>query len=450
MLKRKIEDQLLKWKSQKDKKPLVIKGVRQCGKSYIVSKFAEENYKYVVKCDFFRNPELNQAFEGSLDPDTIIMMLSVMMGDQATFVPHETIIIFDEIQECPEARTSLKFFREDGRFDVVCTGFLLGVSGYGDVYDEESRRYINKTPRSIPVGNEEIIDMYPLDFEEFLWANGIKDNVIQVLKECLEKELPVPSAIHNRMNELMRYYLVVGGMPEVVNKFVETKQMNEVLKLQRTIVNEYRDDMVKYAAKLDKSRIRQAFDSIPKQLSKEYKKFQYSKVKHGGRANEYEGSLQWIEDAGIITRSYNLSITELPLEGNKIDEEFKVFMNDSGLLTSMFEDGTQLSILKGDLYTYKGALYENLVTSFFTKMPKEVYYFKKDTLEVDHIIRYKSKVTIVETKAGKGSTYSTNMILEQYDKYHVDQAIKLGDYNVGRVGNKLTLPTYMGFLLKES
>lgn len=450
MLKRKIEDKLLEWKSQNDKKPLVIKGVRQCGKSFIVTKFAEENYKHVVKCDFFKNPTLNQAFEGSLNPDDIIMMLSSIMGDKATFVPNETIIIFDEIQECPEARTSLKFFREDGRFDVICTGSLLGVSGYGDVLDEKSGKYINKTPRSIPVGNEEIIDMYPLDFEEFLWANGINDKVIQLLKDCIDKEQEVPTAIHNRMNELLRYYLVVGGMPEVVKTFVETKQMNKVLKLQRIIVDEYRDDMVKYAAKYDKSRIRQAFDSIPKQLSKEYKKFQYSKVKHGGRAYEYEGSLQWIEDAGIVSRSYNLSITELPLEGNKIDEEFKVFMNDPGLLTSMFEDGTQLSILNGDLYTYKGALYENLVVSFFTKMPKKVYYFKKDSIEVDHIIRYKGKVTLIETKAGKGSTFSTNKILEQYDRYHVDSVIKLGDYNVGRNEQKLTLPTYMGFLLVEN
>lgn len=448
MFKRKIEDKLITWQKQKDKLPLVIKGVRQCGKTTLVKEFAYNNYENVVYIDFFKDKDACDAFNESLNIDNILISLSAIISD-ANFVPFKTVLILDEIQECPEARTALKYFKEDGRFDVIATGSLLGVNGYGENKDELTGKIIDNQPKSVPVGYEDIIEMYPMDFEEFLWANGINDNVINAIKEYYTKEKPVPNVLHNRMNELLRLYLIVGGMPAVVNKFVQTKQLNEVLRMQRNILNEYRDDMLKYASKLDKPRIRETFNSIPSQLAKEYKKFQYSKIKHGGRANEYQSSLQWIEDAGIISRSYNLNITELPLEGNKNSAEFKVFMNDPGLLVAMYEDGTQLSILKGDLYTYKGALYENLVASFFSKMSKKLYYFHKDNLECDHIIRLNNKVTIVETKASKGISYSANEILDNFDKYHVESLIKLGDYNVGRNGDKLTLPTYMGFLLND-
>ena len=438
MLKRKIEQRLVEWKNSAGRKPLIIKGCRQCGKTYSVLDFAKKHYSHTVYLNFFENPDYAAVFSGSLEVDHIIIMLSALLGKEAIFEAGETVLILDEIQDCPEARTALKFFHLDGRFDVIGTGSLLGVKGYG------------KEPKSIPVGSETIIDMYPLDFEEFLWANGIAEPVIELLKKNLDAETPVPEALHQRMRQLLLQYAVVGGMPEAVQTFVDTRQMNDVLRIQRDIIRSYEDDMVKYAEKKDKSRIKECFQSIPKQLSKENKKFQYSVVKKGSTASKYEGSLQWIEYAGIITRCYNLSITELPLDGNAEKDTFKVYMKDCGLFVSMLEDGTQYDILQGNLYGYKGALFENLIADIFAKMGRKLYYFHKDSgLEIDFVIRYKGECTLVEVKASTGNTKSTKTILRHPEKYHVYNAIKLGDYNIGRTDQILTLPLYMAFLLKE-
>ena len=438
MLKRKIEQRLVEWKNSAGRKPLIIKGCRQCGKTYSVLDFAKKHYSHTVYLNFFENPDYAAVFSGSLEVDHIIIMLSALLGKEAIFEAGETVLILDEIQDCPEARTALKFFHLDGRFDVIGTGSLLGVKGYG------------KEPKSIPVGSETIIDMYPLDFEEFLWANGIAEPVIELLKKNLDAETPVPEALHQRMRQLLLQYAVVGGMPEAVQTFVDTRQMNDVLRIQRDIIRSYGDDMVKYAEKKDKSRIKECFQSIPKQLSKENKKFQYSVVKKGSTASKYEGSLQWIEDAGIITRCYNLSITELPLDGNAEKDTFKVYMKDCGLFVSMLEDGTQYDILQGNLYGYKGALFENLIADIFAKMGRKLYYFHKDSgLEIDFVIRYRGECTLVEVKASTGNTKSTKTILRHPEKYHVYNAIKLGDYNIGRTDQILTLPLYMAFLLKE-
>ena len=438
MLKRKIEQRLVEWKNSAGRKPLIIKGCRQCGKTYSVLDFAKKHYSHTVYLNFFENPDYAAVFSGSLEVDHIIIMLSALLGKEAIFEAGETVLILDEIQDCPEARTALKFFHLDGRFDVIGTGSLLGVKGYG------------KEPKSIPVGSETIIDMYPMDFEEFLWANGIAEPVIELLKKNLDAETPVPEALHQRMRQLLLQYAVVGGMPEAVQTFVDTRQMNDVLRIQRDIIRSYEDDMVKYAEKKDKSRIKECFQSIPKQLSKENKKFQYSVVKKGSTASKYEGSLQWIEDAGIITRCYNLSITELPLDGNAEKDTFKVYMKDCGLFVSMLEDGTQYDILQGNLYGYKGALFENLIADIFAKMGRKLYYFHKDSgLEIDFVIRYKGECTLVEVKASTGNTKSTKTILRHPEKYHVYNAIKLGDYNIGRTDQILTLPLYMAFLLKE-
>ena len=438
MLKRKIEQRLVEWKNSAGRKPLIIKGCRQCGKTYSVLDFAKKHYSHTVYLNFFENPDYAAVFSGSLEVDHIIIMLSALLGKEAIFEAGETVLILDEIQDCPEARTALKFFHLDGRFDVIGTGSLLGVKGYG------------KEPKSIPVGSETIIDMYPLDFEEFLWANGIAEPVIELLKKNLDAETPVPEALHQRMRQLLLQYAVVGGMPEAVQTFVDTRQMNDVLRIQRDIIRSYEDDMVKYAEKKDKSRIKECFQSIPKQLSKENKKFQYSVVKKGSTASKYEGSLQWIEDAGIITRCYNLSITELPLDGNAEKDTFKVYMKDCGLFVSMLEDGTQYDILQGNLYGYKGALFENLIADIFAKMGRKLYYFHKDSgLEIDFVIRYRGECTLVVVKASTGNTKSTKTILRHPEKYHVYNAIKLGDYNIGRTDQILTLPLYMAFLLKE-
>ncbi len=440
MLRRKIEKTLLDWKNTPNHKPLILKGCRQCGKTFSVLNFAKKNYEHVVYLNFFVNPQYASVFSGSLEVDHITMLLSALMGKDAIFEAGKTILILDEIQDCPDARTALKFFKLDGRYDVIGIGSLLGVKGYGE-----------KEPKSIPVGYETVIDMTPLDFEEFLWANGISEQIITLLHTHLQDQTPVPDALHARMRELLLQYTVVGGMPDVVQTFVDTKRMDEVLQLQRDIVRSYEDDMVKYADKKDKAVIKECFQSIPKQLSKENKKFQYSVVKKGATASKFAGSLQWIEDAGIIARCYNLSITELPLDGNAEQDTFKVYMRDTGLFVSMLEDGTQFDILQGNLLGYKGAIFEGLIADIFSKMGRKLYYFHKDSgLEVDFVIRYKGACALVEVKANTGNVKSTKTILRHPEKYHVTQAIKLGDYNIGMSEQILTLPLYMAFLLREN
>lgn len=439
MLKRKIDNTLTEWKNTEDKNPIIIKGCRQCGKTFSVKNFAQNNYENVVYINFLENSEYATAFSKSLKVDSIIMNLTAVMEESdVQFVPYKTCIIFDEIQDCPEARTALKFFKIDGRFDIIATGSLLGVKGYG------------KHPKSIPVGYETIVEMFPLDFEEFLWANGINDLIINELKRCLSEITPVSDAIHNRMTQLLRQYIIVGGMPDAVNIFVKTKHLNNVIAKQREIVDGYIDDMTKYAPQYDKSRIRECFLSIPKQLAKENKKFQYSVISKGAKSSQYAGSLQWIEDAGIIKRCYNLSITELPLDGNAIPDIFKVYMADTGLFVSMLEKGTQNDILNGNLLGYKGAIFENIIADIFTKMGRKLYYYHKDSgLEVDFVTRYKSECTLIEVKATDGNIKSTKTILQHPEKYHVNSAIKLADLNIGKKGQVLTLPLYMAFLLTE-
>ncbi len=438
MLRRKIEKYLLEWKNTPNHNPLIIKGCRQCGKTSSVIDFAKRNYKHTIYINFFENPSYTSIFNSSLNIDDLTMYITGLLGDKAIFEKGKTCLVLDELQECPNARTALKFFKMDARYDVICTGSLLGIKGYRD------------NIVSVPVGYETEIEMTPMDFEEFLWANGINENIINSLKSSLTNLTPIPDVLHNRLRELLLQYVVVGGMPAVVNEFVNTHKMNNVLRMQRDIINGYRDDMIKYAAKEDKSHIRECFDSIPKQLSKVNKKFQYSVIKKGASASKYLGSIQWIEDAGFIRRCYNLNITELPLDGNADENVFKVYMSDIGLFISMLEDGTQGDILRGALLGYKGAIFENLVADFLGKNGRKLYYFHKDSgLEIDFVIRYKGECTLLECKAVTGNAKSAKTILKHYDKYHVKNLIKLGNYNIGFNDSTLTLPLYMGFLIND-
>lgn len=445
MLKRKIETYLADWKRSEDRKPLVIKGIRQCGKTYIVQKFARENYESVVYMNFILEPDNKSAFTGNIDVDTIILNLSALIQG-SRFIEGKTCIILDEIQECKEARTALKSFHIDGRFDVIATGSLLGVKGYG----QSKKKKEDVGQDSVPVGYETVIGMYPLDFEEFLWANGIGQTVIDSVKSCFESEKAVPDGIHKVMIEMLYRYVIVGGLPEVVNCFLKTRNIELIYKLQRNLIAGYEEDMVKYAEDADKPNIRECFESIPKQLAKENKKFQYSVVKKGGRSAQYIGSIQWLEDAGIIRRCYNTQTTELPLEGNALKDCFKVYTTDIGLLVAMLDYGTQADILKGNLLGYKGAIFENLMADFLCKSGQKLYYFHKDSgLELDFLVRFKGECVLLEIKAKSGKAKSMTTVLKNKDVYHVKSAIKLGQYNVGRDGDILTIPLYMGFLVND-
>lgn len=450
MLKRKIEDTLLQWKNNPGHKPLVIMGIRQCGKTFIAQHFAAENYKTVVYINFIKQPERIKAFVESKAVDDILLNLSAQIQGVA-FTPGDTCLIFDEIQECPEARTSLKFFKEDGRFDVIATGSLLGVQGYGDEMKKKHRKLIGQQEpgiNSIPVGSEDIVEMYPLDFEEFLWANALSIEVIEALKKFYREEKPVNSGIHIAMKQLLNLYVAIGGLPDAVNSFLSTNNMNEVSKAHKAILKEYRDDMVKYAPDRDKAHIRECFNSIPKQLAKENKKFQYNKVKPGGRSETYLGSLQWLEDAGIICRCYNTDITGLPMEGYAKENVFKVYMTDIGLLIEMLGTGIRSDILQGNLGGFKGAIYENLMADTLHKKAQNLYYFQKDSgLELDFLVRMHGECVPLEVKAKSAQAKSLSTVRKHPEKYGVKHFVKFGDYNIGRDGDLLTLPTYMQFLL---
>ena len=425
-------------------------GIRQCGKTFIVQHFAAAHYKTVVYINFIKQPERINAFVGSKDVNVILLNLSAQIQG-VSFTPGDTCFIFDEIQECPEARTSLKFFKEDGRFDVIATGSLLGVQGYGDEKKKQRRRLVElKEPgiNSVPVGSEDIIEMYPLDFEEFLWANGLSEDVVETLRKCYREEKPVPAGIHVAMKQFLNLYVTIGGLPEPINVFLKTNNMNEVSKAYKSILKEYRDDMMKYAPDKDKPHIRECFNSIPKQLAKDNKKFQYNKVKPGGRSDTYLGSLQWLEDAGIICRCYNTDITGLPMEGNAKDNVFKVYTADIGLLVEMLGPGVRADILQGNLGGFKGAIYENLMADTLHKKEQNLYYFQKDSgMELDFLVRINGECVPLEVKAKTAQAKSVKTVLNHPEKYKVKHVIKFGDFNIGRDGQLLTLPNYMQFLL---
>ncbi len=431
MLKRKIYDKLLKWKAGKNNKALVISGARQVGKTYIIEKFAKENYDNVVYINFEKQPQFKQVFQGDLSPDIIMSQLSLLVP-QTDIIPYKTILIFDEIQSCPEAITSLKFLASDDRFDVISSGSLLGIS-----YKEVS---------SFPVGYTERLDMHALDFEEFLWACGIQNEHIDILKDSFDNVKKVPDAMHIRMLELFREYIVVGGMPAVVKNYIETKNFAEVLKLQQDIVRDYTDDIIKYADGPEKTKARACLMSIPKQLARDYKKFRYSTIEKNGKSKKYAGSLMWLYDAGIINFCHNLRKIDLPLEGNAIEDIFKVYMCDTGLLVSMLEDGSQADIINGDLGIYKGAIFENIIGDIFAKSGKKLYYFEyRSQIEMDFIIRFGGTATAVEVKsADHTKSKSMNSIINNYG---VQKGIKLSTKNVGSSDQVTSYPLYMSMFL---
>ncbi len=448
MLKRKIMNSLIEWKNNTitKKKALVIKGLRQIGKTYIVKQFAEEYYENVIYINFKTSDNLKSVFDDDLEVDRILMDLSARKPD-IKLIPYKTLIIFDEVQECANARASMKSFVEDKRYDVIATGSLLGIKGYN-----------KKKGKGVPTGSEHIIYMYPLDFEEFLWAKGVSDSVIGYMKQCFQNKAPISKSTHEAMLRYFKEYICVGGLPEAVNTFISTGDMNKVYDEQRDILEEYKDDFGKHLnenedEEIDElllARIEEVFDSIPSQLAKENKKFQYSKIKVKGRSADYREAIQWLVDAGIVSQCFNLSNLESPLEGNKIDNIFKLYMRDSGLFIAMLERGTAGEILSGNLSSYKGAIFENIIADAFSKMDRKLYYFHKDSgLEVDFITKYKNEIVLVEVKATTGNTKSTNTILDNYDNYKVNKCIKLGEYNIGEVDNKLTMPYYLVFLLNE-
>lgn len=453
MLKRKITSYLINWKEKKDKAPLVIKGLRQIGKTYIVKEFAKDNYKNAFILDFRKQISLQTIFDGDFDIDKIAMFISSLPSENqiikgSKMIPHETVIVFDELQDCPNARSSLKYFKEDGRYDVICTGSLLGIDGY---------RVSKKASRGIAVGSEEQIEMYPLDFEEFLWAMNVEQSIIDSLKTCVDQKQEIPAFFHQSFLEKIKLYICVGGLPEVVLKFISTNDLNETRMVQERLINDYKTDFGTHLSdsglieinELERSRIMDVFDSIPKQLAKENKKFQYVVIDKKAKGRTHEDAIKWLKNYGLIDICYNLSTIDLPLDFVSIKDKFKVYFSDIGLLTTMLGKDAITNILSDNLGLGKGMIYENLVADAFHKIGKKMYYFSKDSgLEIDFVSTLFSKTFLIEAKAKSGNTKSSRTVLEN-PNYHVDNLLKLTAQNIGFVDNKFTVPYYMAFYILE-
>ena len=436
---------MLAWKNTPNKKALIVKGLRQVGKTTSVRAFAQDNYENVVYVNFKSNYSAKRIFDDDLVINRITTDLSALLPD-ARFVPYKTVIIFDEIQECANARRSIKAFVEDGRYDVIGTGSLLGIKGYN-----------KKKSKGVPVGFEKTIYMKPMDFEEFLWAKGIQQNVIDYLKDSYRSLTRISETTHRAMIRYFKEYICVGGMPRVVNVFVTSNDMNAVYDEQRDLIEEYKDDFGKHLDENEQeetnmvllTRINNVFDSIPAQLAKENKKFVFSAISKKGRSSEYMPAIQWLKDYGLINFCYNLSTIDRPLEGYKIDNIFKLYFVDSGLFVSMLERGTASKILNDNLNIYKGAIYENIIADAFSKNGISLYYFHKESgLEIDFVSVINDLLSIVEVKARTGNSKSAKTVLNDKTRYNADNMIKLGEYNIGVKGNMITLPFYLSFLLQ--
>ena len=437
MLKRKITKDLLSWKMNPDKRCLMVKGARQVGKSTTIQEFCKENYTHFIEMNFVEMEKYRQIFDGNLDKETILKQISLYFP-KAEFIPNKTVIFLDEIQDCPRAITALKFLACDERFDVITSGSLLGIT-----YKERDKK---KQIPSVPVGFVDHLEMHSLDFEEFLWANDIKQETIEDIRDYYINEKPLPLAMHTRLMDLFKEYIVIGGMPRVVQNFTTNHNFAKVLTIQKGIVEDYKEDIAKYAEGIEKAKVRDCFISIPNQLAKRYKKFQYSIVEKGGTSRKFGGSIQWLIDAGIVARCDNLSVPELPLAGNVKNNEFKIYMRDTGLLVAMLEEGSQKNIINNNLKIYKGAIYENIIADIFTKLGKPLFYYARDNkFEIDFIERLEDAAVAIEVKGGDNTkAWSIKTIVGKHD---VEKGIKFSSKNIGKSDNIVTLPLYMAMFL---
>lgn len=427
MLKRKILNDLINWKNTKDKECLLVKGARQVGKTYIIEEFGKNYYDNYVYLNFFRNPNLKNIFEGSLEASEIYKKMSIYIPN-FKLVPN-TLIFLDEIQECPNARTALKFLAIDNKYDVIASG-----SSY-------------KSVPSIPVGYERQLTMYSLDFEEFLWAIGFNENSISYIKEHFENHKKIENGINDEMFRKLREYIVVGGMPDVVNTFIETNNFSDVQKAQDKILFDYNDDIIKYAKNVEKPKIRKCYNSIPKQLAKENKKFQYSVVEKGSTSRKYADSVQWLVDANLVIPVYNVSNPILPLDAYSKEDYFKIYLNDIGLICAMYGFDIKAPILENSLSgSAKGGIYENLICDILTKRGYKLHFYKNDdnTQELEFLITQNSKIIPIEVKAGNSASVSLNNFII---KYKPPYAYKLITGNIGVSKTKITLPLYMAMFI---
>ena len=435
-LKRKVDNYLVEWKNSKDKKPLIVKGARQIGKTESIRNFAKNNYKSVVEINFALQKQYKDIFDDGYEVDTILKNIS-LRNPKFEFIPKETLIFFDELQDCINCATSLKAFNEDGRYDVICSGSLMGIN--------------YKQIESNSVGNKIDYNMHSMDFEEFLWAKGYKEEQIEDLYEHMKSLIPFSETELNVMFENFKEYMVIGGMPAIVNKFVTQKNYSGTLDMQKQILLDYEEDITKYAGGLDQGKVLNVYRKIPTFLGNENKKFRISKVENGARTREYVGTVDWLVNSGIINISYCMEKPELPLGGNYNPDNFRLYFSDTGLLIGSLDDEVQEDLRNNKNFnTYKGAIYENIIADMLVKQGYQLYFYKneKSTIEMDFFVRDKDSPIPIEVKANDGATISLNNLINS-DKYKdIKHGIKFGYKNIGFNGKFYTFPYFLAFLLK--
>lgn len=436
-LKRKIDEYLINWKNSKDKMPLIIKGARQIGKTESIENFAKNNYKNIVEINFALDKQYIDIFDNGFNVDTIIKNIS-FKNPEFKFVPGETLIFFDELQACINCATSLKAFNQDGRYDVICSGSLMGIN-YNEI-------------ESNSVGNKIDYNMYSMDFEEFLWAKGYREEQIEELYKSMLEVKPLTNIEYEVMMDNFKEYMVVGGMPAIVNKFITQKNYSGILEMQKQILLDYEEDITKYAKGLDQGKILSVYRKIPTFLGNENKKFQISKVQDGARSREYVGTVEWLDNAGIINISYCMQQPELPLGGNYNPDNFRLYFGDTGILIGSLDEEAQEDLRKNaNFNTYKGAIYENVVGDMLVKEGYKLYFYKneKGTIEMDFFIRDKDSLIPVEVKANDNATISLNTLIDSEKYKDIKYGIKLCNKNIGYNGKFYTFPYFLTFLLKR-
>ena len=437
LLKRKIDNYLNNWKQNKDRKPLIVKGARQIGKTKSITAFAEANYKSVIAINFVEQQKYKQIFNDGYEVDTIIKNIS-LLDPSLKFIPNDTILFFDELQECPECATSLKFFCIDGRYDVICSGSLMGIN-------------YNKI-ESNSVGYKEDYEMYSMDFEEFLWAKGYSEEFVEELYSHMLNGKPFSELQLETLFDIFRDYMTLGGMPDVVRTYIENKNFSGTLEIQRQLLADYEEDITKYAVGLDKAKIKNIYNHNSVFLAKENKRFQISKISHNARNREYVGVVEWLTDAGIINPCYCLAEVELPLKGNYDPKLYKIYFKDTGLLIASLDEEAQEDLRANRNFgTYKGAIYENIVGDMLVKQGYRLYYYKQDNpaLEMDFFVRDSESLIPIEVKANDGATPSLKKLIAN-DKYpDIRFGIKFGYKNIGFANGFYTFPYFLGFLLKR-
>lgn len=436
-LRRKIDQYLIDWKNNPNKMPLIVKGARQIGKTESIETFAKNNYTNIVEINFALDKQYLHIFDDGFDVDTIIKNIS-FINPNFKFVPGKTLIFFDELQACINCATSLKAFNLDGRFDIICSGSLMGIN-YNEI-------------ESNSVGNKIDYDMYSMDFEEFLWAKGYSEEQIEDLYKHMEETKPLNTSQYEAMMNNFRDYMIVGGMPAIVNEFITNNNYSGILNMQKQIKLDYEEDITKYAKGLDQGRILNVYRKIPAFLGNENKKFQVSKVENGARNREYVGIVEWLKNAGIINASYCLEQPELPLGGNYNPDNYRIYFGDTGILIGALDDEAQEDLRNNKNFnTYKGAIYENIVGDMLVKEGYKLYFYKneKSTIEMDFFIRDKNSLIPVEVKANDNATVSLKKLIES-DKYtDIKYGIKLCNKNIGFNGKFYTFPYFLTFLLKR-